>query len=205
MAAVDPFPLLNLPKDALRCVITQMRIHLIFGISLTSQKAKRLIEAVELISYEEENVFVNVNACIEVDLIFPDLGTFKIQFDAPENVLTGELYEPTGFVFSWINKNGQLRWTNLRSLTIEDVIDRIKSIFHRKYVILVFEANSDRYSPALISEMVGNFESIQLPSDNHDYNQRVLSALMPSQLDMNGNALHNSRVPEKFSFKTLIH
>lgn len=196
MAAVNPFYLLNLPKNALRCVITQTFIHRIFGISLISKKAKKLIEAVGLFdANQNDNVLVHVNAYIEVVVIFSGGNRFFIRFYAPENALTGEIYEPTEFVVFWAHMPGQLRWTNSRNLTIKDVIDRVKSIFHRKYVTLIFAPNLVQYDPSLIRGVVENIDLVQLPSGNDEYNQRILNDLMPVGLSLVQASLQNNRIP----------
>ncbi|CAL2038392.1 unnamed protein product [Caenorhabditis brenneri] len=85
------------------------------------------------------------------------------------------------------------RWTT--SLSVGQLLDNLKRVFHSPITILKFSANFERFNLELLHKNVKDIREISLATRNHEYNRRILSVLKPASLTVEGEALVNGFLP----------
>ncbi|CAL2038391.1 unnamed protein product [Caenorhabditis brenneri] len=161
-----------------------------FGISLLSKKIKNLVESTKITTW---NLQVEVTDNFKINLLFPYHSTLKFKLNQVlENEPLQELDSPGNYQIAHESK--WVTWTN--TMSVKELLDHLKFIFHSYLATLSFGDNCERFSLESIHKNVKDFRNIYLLSGNHEHNRKLLGLFQPTSLMIGSDALVNLSIPK---------
>ncbi|CAL2048110.1 unnamed protein product [Caenorhabditis brenneri] len=154
------------------------------GISLLSQKTKNLVESLKMKTYTLQ---VAVSDRFEFYMLFPNWALLTLQlYYARENRPPKEIDTPPENIYS-VDEMFRVKWAN--SMSVTQLLEHLRFIFHKSKVTLTFGTDSERFSVESLHRNVKDIESISFFNRNNEQHRRILYMFQPASLTLDSSAI----------------